>query len=150
MALYAKNKKCQWYIDSGCSKHMTRDKGKFLTLKNKDKCKVTFGDNVSAKILGKGTISLGNKKNKAENVLLVENLKLNLLSGSQTCDQGHILIFYSQKSEIREEGSGKLVAIAPRTSSNVYILDFEEEEEHHMSQVDESWLWKKKDGVLDL
>jgi hypothetical protein len=26
VALYAKNKKCQWYIDSGCSKHMTGDK----------------------------------------------------------------------------------------------------------------------------
>jgi hypothetical protein len=60
-------------------------------------------------------------------VLLVENLKPNLLSVSQTCDHGHILVFDSQKCEIRKEGSGKLVAIAPRTSSNVYILDIEEE-----------------------
>jgi hypothetical protein len=80
---------------------MTRDKRKFLTLTKKDKGKVTFGDNVSAKILGKGTFSLGNKKNKAENVLLVENLKPNLLSVSQTCDQRHIFIFYSQKCEIK-------------------------------------------------
>jgi transposase InsO family protein len=91
---------------------------------------------------------LGNKKNKAENVLLVENMKPNLLSVSQTCDQGHILIFYSQKCEIRKEGSRKLVAIAPRTSSNVYILDIKEEEECYMSQVDESWLWHKRMGHL--
>jgi hypothetical protein len=98
-------------------------------LKNKDKGKVTFGDNVSAKILGKDTVSLGNKKNKAKNMLLVRKLKPNLFSVSQTCDRGHILIFYSKKCEIREEGSRKLGVIAPRTSSNVYILDIEEEEE---------------------
>ena len=91
---------------------------------------------------------LGNKKNKAKNVLLVENLKPNLLSVIQICDQGHILVFYSQKCEIRKEGSGKLVAIASRTSSNVYILDIKEEEECYMSQVDESWLWHKRMGHL--
>jgi len=105
VALYAKKKKCQWYIYSGCSKHMIGDKIKILKLTKRGKGSVTIGDNVSTKILGKGTVTLGNKKNKAENVLLVENLKSNLLSISQTCDQGHILIFDSQKCEIREEGS---------------------------------------------
>jgi hypothetical protein len=86
VALYEKNKGCQWYIDSGCSKHMTRDQSKFLKLTKKEKGKVTFGDNVSANILGKNTVNLGNNKDKAENVLLVENIKPNLLSVSQTCD----------------------------------------------------------------
>jgi hypothetical protein len=74
---------------------MTRDKSKFLKLTKKEKGSVTFGDNVSAKILGKFIATLGNKKNKEENVLLVENLKPNILSVSQTCDQGNILIFDS-------------------------------------------------------
>jgi hypothetical protein len=60
---------------------------------------------------------------KQKNVLLVENLKSNLLSVSQTCDQGHILIFDSKKCEIRKEDSGKLVATATRTPSDVYILN---------------------------
>jgi len=63
--LYAKNKKCQWYIDSGCSKHMRGYKSKFIKLTKKEKGSVTFGDYVSTKILGKGTITLGKKKNKA-------------------------------------------------------------------------------------
>ena len=54
VAMYEKNKKCQWYIYNGCPKHMIGDKGKFLTLTKKDKVKVTFGDNVSTKILGVG------------------------------------------------------------------------------------------------
>ena len=71
---------------------MTGDKDKFLNLK-KQKAKVTFDDNASGNILGKGTVNLG--KDKAKNVLLVENMKPGLLSVSQTYDQGHIFLFYS-------------------------------------------------------
>jgi hypothetical protein len=49
---------------------MTWDQNKFLSLK-KEKGKVTFGDDVSTKILGKGTFSSGNDRTKAKNVLLV-------------------------------------------------------------------------------
>ena len=59
-----------------------RDPNKFITLKD-NKGKVTFGYNLYSKIIGKGTYVV-NKKIKIENVLLVENLKPNLLSVSQT------------------------------------------------------------------
>jgi hypothetical protein len=39
---------------------------------------------------------------KAEIVLLVEDMKHNLLSVSQTCDQVHKVTFDSQKCEIRK------------------------------------------------
>jgi hypothetical protein len=148
VALYVKNKGCQWYIDSGCSKHMTRYQRKILKLTKKEKGKVTFGDNVAAKILRKGTISLGNNKAKAENVLLVENIKPNLLSVSKTCDQGHILTFYSHKCKIRREDTGKLVAVTPRTSSNVYILDMEGLGKCCLGQEDESWIWHRRLGHI--
>jgi hypothetical protein len=35
VALYAKIKRSQWYVDSGCSKHMIGDQDKFLILKRK-------------------------------------------------------------------------------------------------------------------
>jgi len=35
--LHAKRNTNQWYVDSGCSKHMTRDQSKFLTLKKTKK-----------------------------------------------------------------------------------------------------------------
>ena len=57
---------------------------KIITLKD-NKGKVTFGDNLSSKIIGKGTYVVNNKIN-AENVLLVENIKPNLLNVGQTCD----------------------------------------------------------------
>jgi hypothetical protein len=33
LSLQAKQKKRGWYVDSGCSKHMTSDRDKFLTLR---------------------------------------------------------------------------------------------------------------------
>jgi hypothetical protein len=120
ISLKTQDEKDLWYVDSGCSKHMTGNKNKFLDLK-KQKGKVTFGDNASSNILGKGTVSLG--RDKARNVLLVDKLKPILLSVSQTCDQGHFCIFESQKCEIRREDTRKLVGTAPRTPENVYILN---------------------------
>jgi hypothetical protein len=101
---------------------------------------------VSSKILEKGIVNLGNNKTGVENVLLVENLKPNILSVIQKSDQGHILTFDSQKCEIKRKDTGKLVAFAPRTSSNVYILVIDEEEKCCLSQEDESWLWHRKLG----
>jgi hypothetical protein len=43
---------------------MAGDEVKITTLKKKGKGKVTFGDNVFAKIPGKFMVSLGNKINK--------------------------------------------------------------------------------------
>jgi hypothetical protein len=40
----------EWYIDSGCSSHMTEDQDKFISLKRKGG-NVSFGDESSAKIL---------------------------------------------------------------------------------------------------
>ena len=122
--MYAKNKKKQWYIDNGYLKHMTGDKIFFPNLKKGKGGNFTFANDVSTKIVGKCTVSLGNAKTKAQNVLLVENMKHNLLSVSQMCDQGHTLMFDCQKCEIRfKQNSGKLVATTTKNPNNVYILN---------------------------
>jgi hypothetical protein len=80
IALQAKHKKHDWYADSGCSKHMTGDRDKFLTLRKERNGSVSFGNDNSAKIIGEGIVRIGNKNKKAQNVLLVEDMKHNLLS----------------------------------------------------------------------
>ena len=141
ITLCATKKQNLWHVDNGFSKHMTRDPNKFIILKRNKKGKVTFGDILSPKIIGKGTVALRNKV-KDGNVLLVNNLKPNILSVIQTCDQGHICIFDSKKCEIRRKDSEKIVGTAVRTPSNVYIL--ENEEQFYMSQIDEVLLWHRR------
>lgn len=72
--LLAHNEKDIWYVDGGCSRHMTRYETKFLTLKKYASGKVRFGGNTSAKVVGKSTLMLSDGKTKVENVLFVEGL----------------------------------------------------------------------------
>ena len=102
LALQDKHKKRAWYVDSGYSKHMTGDRDMFLTLQNERDGSVSFGNDDSTKIIGKDTFRIGNKSTKAENVLLVEDMKHNILCVSQMYDQGHKLTFDSEKCEIRK------------------------------------------------
>ena len=71
---------------------MTGDQSMFLSLKSKDGGKVTFVDNLQGKIVGIGKIGKYPLPS-INNVLLVEELKHNLLSISQLCDSGYHISF---------------------------------------------------------
>jgi hypothetical protein len=64
------------------------------------------------------------------------------------CDQGHKATSNSQKCEIRKEGSVKLIAIAARTSSNIYVLSEIGNEKCYLGKEDESWLWNRRMGHI--
>jgi hypothetical protein len=64
------------------------------------------------------------------------------------CDQGHKVTFNSQKCKIRKEGSGKLIATAARTSSNIYVLSEIRNEKCFIGKEDESWLWHRRMGHI--
>jgi len=87
--LYAEGQENQWYINSGCSKHMTGDKEKLHSYNVLEKeTSVSFGNDTPAVIKGKGSILL-KEKVKAGNFMYVDGLKHNLMSVSQMCDQGN-------------------------------------------------------------
>jgi hypothetical protein len=79
---------------------MTCDKDMFLTLRKERDGSISFGNDDSTKIIGKDTVRIGNKNTKEKNVLLVEDMKHNILSVSQMCDKGNKVTFDSQKCEI--------------------------------------------------
>ncbi|XP_050896005.1 uncharacterized protein LOC127102702 [Lathyrus oleraceus] len=82
--------KKMWYLDSGCSRHMTGDIPLFIDFVPKKKGFFTYGDNNKRAILGKG--SVGNPSSTTiSDVMLVDGLKHNLLSISQLCDKGYFL-----------------------------------------------------------
>ena len=62
-----------WYLDSGCSRHMTGDKKKFKNFKRKEQGFVTYGDNNKRKILGTGVVG-GRNTLEIKDVLFVEGL----------------------------------------------------------------------------
>ena len=101
---------------------------------------VTFGNDNSSKVLGKGMVNLGSKNAATKDVLLIENMRHNLLIISQMCDQGLVLTFTSKDYKIRREDLGKLVATTSRTPNNIYILHEIKKEKCCLGREDESWL----------
>jgi hypothetical protein len=65
---------------------VTGDEDKFLTLRKERDGSVSFGNNDSARIIGRGIVRIGNKDTKEEYVLLVEDMKHNLLCVSHMSD----------------------------------------------------------------
>ncbi|RVX02270.1 hypothetical protein CK203_028289 [Vitis vinifera] len=46
------SKEDKWFLDSGCSRHMTEDESKFAFLTKRKGGYVTFGDNAKGRIIG--------------------------------------------------------------------------------------------------
>ncbi|GJR76313.1 hypothetical protein Tco_0088678 [Tanacetum coccineum] len=67
-----------WYLDSGCSKHMTRDRSQLTNFINKFLGIVKFGNDHVAKIMGYGDYQIGNVT--ISRVYYVEGLGHNLFS----------------------------------------------------------------------
>jgi hypothetical protein len=70
-------------------------------------------------------------------------MKHNISSVSQMCDQGHKLVFDSQKCKIRKTYSGRVVATTMRTPSNIYVLSEIGKEKCCLGKEDEVWLWHR-------
>ncbi|KAH9704489.1 hypothetical protein KPL70_011489 [Citrus sinensis] len=109
-----KKKKNKWYLDSGCSRHMTGNYAWFSSFtKIENGGDVFFGDNSKGKILGIGNVGKVSST-LIENVCLVENLKHNLISISQLCDKGSKVIFDKFSCVIENSCDGKTLFVGNR------------------------------------
>ena len=109
---------CLWYLDNGCSRHMTRDKALFKSLKEKFGDYVTFGDGSHAQVLNKGTVKIPGLP-LLKDVLYIKGLKANLLSITQICDED-FLVQFSKKGCVIIDEEGIQVLEGNRTTNNCY------------------------------
>ena len=111
---------CLWYLDSGCSRHMTGNKGLFKTLFEGKIGTVTFGDGSNSVIRGIGTVDIP-RLPVFEDVWYVDGLKANLLNISQICDNELNVLFTKYECEILD-GGGDCMYVGVRTAGNYYGL----------------------------
>jgi hypothetical protein len=110
ICLRAKEKQRSWYLDSGCSRHMTGEKSMFLTLTMKEGGNVKFGGNQTGKIIGTRTI--GNSSISINNVWLVDGLRHNLLSISQFCDNGYDVMFDKTNCTVVNKNDNSIISLS--------------------------------------
>ena len=114
----------KWYLDSGCSRHMTGNKRWLSKLEKKNGGNVTFGDNKTGKNRGIGEISIDDDV-LVKNILFVDGIHHNLISVSQLCDNQMIIEFTRIGCNILDEETRKVLLVGKRVK-NIYIIDLEE------------------------
>nr|GFB56793.1 integrase, catalytic region, zinc finger, CCHC-type, peptidase aspartic, catalytic [Tanacetum cinerariifolium] len=88
-----------WYLDSGCSKHMTGDRSQLINFVQKFLGTVKFENDHVAKIMGYGDYKIGNVT--ILRVYFVEGLGHNLFSMGQFCDSDVEVAFRQHTCFIR-------------------------------------------------
>ncbi|GJU23804.1 retrovirus-related pol polyprotein from transposon TNT 1-94 [Tanacetum coccineum] len=107
-----------WYLDSGCSKHMTGDRSQLTNFISKFLGTVKFGNDQVAKIMGYGDYQIGNVT--ISRVYYVEGLGHNLFSVGQFCDSNLEVAFHQHTCFIRNlEGVDLLTG---SREDNIYTL----------------------------
>ncbi|GKE19342.1 retrovirus-related pol polyprotein from transposon TNT 1-94, partial [Tanacetum coccineum] len=108
-----------WYLDSGCSRHMTSVKSYLHKYVEQPGPKVVFGDDSTCTTEGYGSIKYNGIV--FTKVAFVNGLKYNLFSISQLCDANYIVQFDEKRGTIFNSNK-EVIMIAPRVR-DVYVLD---------------------------
>ncbi|GJU67317.1 retrovirus-related pol polyprotein from transposon TNT 1-94 [Tanacetum coccineum] len=107
-----------WYLDSGCSKHMTRNRSQLTNFVNKFLGTVKFGNDQIAKIMGYGDYQIRNVT--ISRVYYVEGLGHNLFSVGQFYDSDLKVAFHNHTCFVRNlEGVDLL---SGSQGNNLYTL----------------------------
>nr|GEW01949.1 retrovirus-related Pol polyprotein from transposon TNT 1-94 [Tanacetum cinerariifolium] len=107
-----------WYLDSGCSKHMTGDRSQLTNFVNKFLGTDKFKNDHVVKIMGYGDYQIGNVT--FSKIYYVEGLGHNLLSVGQFCDSDLEVVFRQHTCFIRNlEGVDLLIG---SRGNNLYTL----------------------------
>ncbi|GKB84100.1 hypothetical protein Tco_0956372 [Tanacetum coccineum] len=108
-----------WYLDSGCSRHMTDVKSYLHKYMEQLGPKVVFGDDSTCVTEGYGSIKCNGIV--FTKLAFVNGLKYNLINISQLCDAKYIVQFDEKRGTIFNSNK-EIVMIAIRVR-DVYVLD---------------------------
>nr|GEV37672.1 reverse transcriptase domain-containing protein [Tanacetum cinerariifolium] len=143
------------YWDSGCSRHMTGNISYLSDFELFDGGYMSFGQG-GCKITGKGTIKTG--KLEFDNVYFVKDLKYNLFSVSQICDNKNSVLFTDSECivlgrDFKLLDDANILLRTPR-QHNMYSIDLNNIVPHKdltclvaKASADECMLWHRRLGT---
>ena len=157
------NKEDTWYLDFGCSNHMTGNIDMFTSLDKNVKTDVILGNGNKVSVEGKGCINIVTKTGQEkyiEDVFYVPGLKHNLMSVGQMVGNGHTVNFAKNVCTIMDRcNNKKAIAKVSMTGNRMFPLNMAHSKIHCQQantqcvlQVEEknvNWLWHLRMGHLN-
>ncbi|GJY91805.1 retrovirus-related pol polyprotein from transposon TNT 1-94 [Tanacetum coccineum] len=135
-----------WYLDSGCSKHMTGDHSRLKNFKKKFIGTVRFRNDHFGAIMGYGDYVIG--ESVISRVYYVEGLRHNLFSVGQFCDSDLEVAFRKHSCYVRDTDGVEL--IKGSRGSNLYTILIEDMLKSSpicllsKASKNKSWLWHRR------
>lgn len=115
-----------WYLDSGCSNHMTGNKNYFVELDKSKKSRVMLGNNSQVQACGVGTVAVECKSGRKfiHDVMYIPSLANNLLSLGQLLKKGYYAIFDNEECLIYDKRSRELVHLVKMSENKMFPILF--------------------------
>ncbi|CAM8885291.1 unnamed protein product [Rhodiola kirilowii] len=112
-----------WYLDSGCSNHMTGEKKWFITLNEECRHSVKLGNNARMKVEGKGNARLliNGRTHVVSDVYYVPDLNTNLLSIGQLQEKQLTVLIKDDSCKIFHQKWG-LIMSTRMASNRMFML----------------------------
>ncbi|GJW66845.1 retrovirus-related pol polyprotein from transposon TNT 1-94 [Tanacetum coccineum] len=135
-----------WYLDSGCSKHMTGDRSRLKNFMKKFIGTVRFGTDHFGAIMGYGDYVIG--ESVISMVYYVEGLRHNLFSVGQFCDLDLEVAFRKHSCYVLDTNGVEL--IKGYRGSNLYTISIEDMLKSSLicllskASKNKSWLWHRR------
>ncbi|XP_047169380.1 uncharacterized protein LOC124837932 [Vigna umbellata] len=144
-----------WFLDSGCSNHMTCHQEWLINFDAMKKSKVKFVDDSTLKVEGMGNVVIRRKNSShamITGVLLVPDMKCNLLTVGQLIQRGFKVVMEDNKVELFD-GDKNLILRSKISKNRTFQISLEAVESSEcmtlVKNSDESWLWHLRYGHLN-
>ncbi|CAL9010551.1 unnamed protein product [Prunus brigantina] len=143
-----------WYVDSGCSNHMTGNRQCFVKFEENVNSQVKLGDGKLHNVKGKGIISVQTREGTPKliyDVLYVPNLAQKLLSVGQLLQKVFSVKFDDDHCVISDKKNNIVVAKIKMMANKVFPLIMTSKENYVLKaeNVEESLLWHMRYGHLN-
>ncbi|GMJ02182.1 hypothetical protein HRI_003887400 [Hibiscus trionum] len=141
-----------WYMDSGCSSHMTANLELFISLDRSTKTHIKMADGTIRNTEGKGVIKLNSGEGSCiKDVLYVPDLDSNLLSVGQFLREGYCLVFEDFSCTVFTDKTKKnLLLQVPMSRNNMFPVVIHDEKKALAATLeDDNWLWHHRYGHLN-
>ncbi|GJW83860.1 retrovirus-related pol polyprotein from transposon TNT 1-94 [Tanacetum coccineum] len=134
-----------WYLDSGCSKHMTGDRSRLRNFMKKFIGTVRFGNDHFGAIMGYGDYVIG--ASVISRVYYVEGLRHNLFSVGQFCDSDIEVAFRKHTCFVRDLDGVDLIKGNHGTNLyTIFVKDMMRSSPIYLlskASKNKSWLWHR-------
>ncbi|KAG6506237.1 hypothetical protein ZIOFF_031559 [Zingiber officinale] len=143
-----------WFLDSGCSHHITGNRDSFAMLDDKFSTQVELGDSKRVSIEGQGVVVVftegGNKKH-IHDVYYSSKITHNLLSVGQIMKDGYKLIFDNDRCDIINKKNNLRVAAVKMNANGLFPFETGKLQTYALKcgDLDESYLWHLRYGHLN-